>query len=105
YSTRLRSLPSHLCSPTRRSSHLFYDRQLHISAGYQLRLETDLRNAIRRKELELYYQPRIDLATEEARGVQCLLRWNHPERGMVGDRKSTRLNSSHVKNSNAVFCL
>ncbi|HLT13348.1 MAG TPA: bifunctional diguanylate cyclase/phosphodiesterase [Marinobacter sp.] len=66
------------------TSYRFYDRQLHISAGYQLRLEADLRNAIRRKELELYYQPRIDLATEEARGVECLLRWNHPERGMVG---------------------
>ena len=66
------------------TSYRFYDRQLHISAGYQLRLEADLRNAIRRKELELYYQPRIDLATEEARGVECLLRWNHPERGIVG---------------------
>ena len=45
------------------TSYRFYDRQLHISAGYQLRLEADLRNALRGKELELYYQPRIDLAT------------------------------------------
>ena len=66
------------------TSYRFYDRQLHISAGYQLRLEADLRNALRGKELELYYQPRIDLATEEVRGVECLLRWNHPERGLVG---------------------
>lgn len=66
------------------TSYRFYDRQLHISAGYQLRLETDLRNALRGGELELYYQPRIDLATEEVRGVECLLRWNHPERGLVG---------------------
>lgn len=66
------------------TSYRFYDRQLHISAGYQLRLEADLRNALRGKELELYYQPRIDLATEEVRGVECLLRWHHPERGLVG---------------------
>ena len=66
------------------TSYRFYDRQLHISAGYQLRLEADLRNALRGNELELYYQPRIDLATEEVRGVECLLRWNHPERGLVG---------------------
>ena len=66
------------------TSYRFYDRQLHISAGYQLRLEADLRNALRGKELELYYQPRIDLATEEVRGVECLLRWNHPKRGLVG---------------------
>lgn len=66
------------------TSYRFYDRQLHISAGYQLRLEADLRNALRGKELEVYYQPRIDLTTEEVRGVECLLRWNHPERGLVG---------------------
>lgn len=66
------------------TSYRFYDRQLHISAGYQLRLEADLRSALRGRELELYYQPRIDLATEEVRGVECLLRWNHPERGLVG---------------------
>lgn len=66
------------------TSYRFYDRQLHISAGHQLRLEADLRNALRGKELELYYQPRIDLASNEVRGVECLLRWNHPQRGLVG---------------------
>ena len=66
------------------TSYRFYDRHLHVSAGYQLRLEADLRTALRGRELELYYQPRIDLATEEVRGVECLLRWNHPERGLVG---------------------
>ena len=65
------------------TSYRFYDQQLHIAAGYQLRLEADLRNAIRGGELELYYQPRIDLATDEVRGLECLLRWNHPERGLI----------------------
>lgn len=66
------------------TSYRYYDRELHITAGHQLRLEADLRNAIRGNELEVFYQPRIDLATEEVRGVECLLRWNHPERGLVG---------------------
>ncbi|MEP3561082.1 MAG: diguanylate cyclase, partial [Marinobacter sp.] len=66
------------------TSYRFYNRELHISTGHQLRLETDLRHAIRAQELELYYQPRIDLATGEVRGMECLLRWNHPKRGMIG---------------------
>lgn len=66
------------------TSYRYYDRELHITAGHQLRLEADLRNALRGNELEVYYQPRIDLATEEVRGVECLLRWNHPQRGLVG---------------------
>lgn len=65
------------------TSYRFYNRQLHITAGHQLKLEADLRNALRAGELELYYQPRIDLVTGEARGVECLLRWNHPTRGLV----------------------
>ena len=66
------------------TSYRYYDRELHITAGHQLRLEADLRNALRGNELEVFYQPRIDLATEEVRGVECLLRWNHPQRGLVG---------------------
>jgi len=66
------------------TSYRYYDRELHITAGHQLRLEADLRNALRGNELEVFYQPRIDLATEEVRGVECLLRWNHPKRGLVG---------------------
>lgn len=50
------------------TSYRFYNRQLHISAGHQLKLEGDLRNALRSGELELYYQPRIDLITGEAGG-------------------------------------
>jgi len=56
-------------------------REAHMAAD--MRVEEGLRRALRAGELELYYQPRIDLATEEVRGVECLLRWNHPERGLV----------------------
>ncbi|MAA65166.1 MAG: GGDEF-domain containing protein [Alteromonadaceae bacterium] len=66
------------------TSYRFYNQQLHLTVGRQLTLEADLRSALRGRQLELYYQPRIDLVTEEVRGVECLLRWNHPERGLVG---------------------
>ncbi|BES69590.1 hypothetical protein RE428_06080 [Marinobacter nanhaiticus D15-8W] len=66
------------------TSYRFYNQQLHLTVGRQLTLEADLRNALRGRQLELYYQPRIDLVSEEVRGVECLLRWNHPERGLVG---------------------
>ncbi len=66
------------------TSYRFYDQKLHRRAGYQLKLEGDLRNALRNEELEVYYQPRIGLNSGEVRGVECLLRWHHPERGMVG---------------------
>jgi diguanylate cyclase (GGDEF)-like protein len=64
------------------TSYRFYNHQLHITVGRQLKLEADLRSALRGNQLELYYQPRIDLATEQVTGVECLLRWNHPD-GML----------------------
>ncbi|MCH8499220.1 MAG: GGDEF domain-containing response regulator [Marinobacter sp.] len=65
------------------TSYRFYNQQLHSSVGHQLQLEADLRSALRAGELELYYQPRIDLISDEVRGVECLLRWNHPKRGLI----------------------
>jgi len=61
----------------------FYSFEQHVRAGEQLQLEADLRKAIRRNELELYYQPRIDREHQKVCGVECLLRWKHPERGFI----------------------
>jgi EAL domain-containing protein (putative c-di-GMP-specific phosphodiesterase class I) len=49
----------------------------------KLHLNTDLRRAIERKEFVLHYQPKIDLRDGRIHGVEALLRWNHPQRGMV----------------------
>lgn len=49
----------------------------------RLQLEADLRHAIARQELLLYYQPLIHLATGKIAGFEALLRWNHPQRGFV----------------------
>jgi diguanylate cyclase (GGDEF)-like protein len=46
-------------------------------------LEIDLRKALALREFELYYQPQVDLDTDQVVGFEALLRWRHPERGMV----------------------
>ena len=50
----------------------------------RLDLETDLRHAVARNELVVYYQPIVALATGEPTGVEALIRWNHPKWGLVG---------------------
>ena len=49
----------------------------------QLHLESDLRHAIERDELVLYYQPRVDAKNSRLNGVESLLRWQHPQRGLI----------------------
>ena len=46
-------------------------------------LEADLRRAVQDRELEIYYQPQIDLRTGGLAGLEALVRWNHPERGLL----------------------
>jgi diguanylate cyclase (GGDEF)-like protein len=50
----------------------------------QLSLQNDLRHAVERGELELHYQPKIDGLRGQIHGVEALLRWHHPTRGMLG---------------------
>lgn len=60
-----------------------YKRDTHQEARNQFHLETELRRAVEREELELYYQPIIDINTSELHGFEALTRWNHKERGFV----------------------
>jgi len=60
-----------------------FDIQMHAGAVSQLQLEIDLRRAIRNKEFLLYYQPIVELGTENIAGFEVLIRWNHPTRGIV----------------------
>ncbi|WP_439891185.1 sensor domain-containing protein [Ralstonia sp. 25C] len=61
----------------------FYSRALTEAATERLKLESELRGAIEREELELHYQPKVLLATEEVSGWEALLRWRRPDVGWV----------------------
>lgn len=60
-----------------------FDTALHQRALQLLQLETELRRAIERKEFRIYYQPIVSLANGCLHGFEALLRWQHPERGLL----------------------
>lgn len=60
-----------------------FDKQMHTKAVSQLQLETDLRHAIERKEFEIYYQPIVNLDDGAVSGFEALVRWNHPNHGLI----------------------
>jgi len=62
---------------------VIFDQKMHIRAVTRLQLETDLRFAIERNEFELYYQPIIGLESATLEGFEALVRWNHPQRGLI----------------------
>jgi diguanylate cyclase (GGDEF)-like protein len=64
-------------------SFMFFDPTMHSQTVKLLQLETDLRYAIAREEFCVYYQPIVDLNTMKIKGFEALMRWNHPERGLV----------------------
>lgn len=66
-----------------RNTYQFYTEELTRSAVEVLLLENDLRQAIERHELELYYQPQIEMKGQKIIGAEALIRWNHPVLGTV----------------------
>ncbi|MBN9422993.1 MAG: EAL domain-containing protein [Candidatus Accumulibacter sp.] len=66
-----------------RDNYQFYAASLTTQITERLGLAARLRRAVSNGELELYYQPQIDLRTRRLIGAEALLRWNHPEEGLV----------------------
>ncbi|OES44600.1 sensor domain-containing protein [Domibacillus iocasae] len=61
----------------------FFDESIGSCSDSFLDLETDLQHAIERQEFQLFYQPKLDLATNRIIGAEALIRWYHPEKGMI----------------------
>lgn len=61
----------------------FFDKALNAGMAERLILENDLRHAVKRKELVLHYQPKMQVRESRVYCLEALVRWNHPKRGMV----------------------
>jgi diguanylate cyclase (GGDEF)-like protein len=66
-----------------RGAYQFYTAQMNAQGTERLMLESGLRRAIERGELELHYQPKMNLHTQRIAGVEALMRWRHPVLGLV----------------------
>ncbi len=61
----------------------FYNKQLELNAESKIKLLADLRIAIHEKQFELFYQPKIALQSNTIVGAEALIRWHHPEKGVI----------------------
>jgi predicted signal transduction protein with EAL and GGDEF domain len=66
-----------------RACYRFYNEEMNAKSVEQLKMEEELRDAMRNHELELRYQPQVDNATGNVVSLEALVRWKHPVRGMV----------------------
>ncbi len=61
----------------------YYSQQMTMLAYDSMKMESELRRALARLEFELYYQPQIDIVENRMIGAEALIRWHHPERGLL----------------------
>lgn len=66
-----------------RATYRFFSPEMDAKARERFRVETDLREALARRQLQLFYQPQVDSMTTSVNGFEALLRWEHPERGLL----------------------
>ena len=66
-----------------RDTYRFYSREFYAKAAQRLSVEAELRQALERAELRLFYQPKFSIATNMVCGAEALLRWQHPTRGLL----------------------
>lgn len=82
--TLIRNADTAMYQSKKQSDHFsFYASEMNRQMLDTLELETALRQALERQEFELHYQPKVDLKTGCINGCEALLRWHHPQRGMV----------------------
>jgi diguanylate cyclase (GGDEF)-like protein len=66
-----------------RNGFCFYTPEMHSEMMRRLTLESELRQALEHEQFELYYQPQVDLTCGEVAGLEALIRWRHPQHGLV----------------------
>ena len=66
-----------------KNSYQFFNQEMNSQALVALELETLLKKALEKEEFQLYYQPQIDVNTGKTKAIEALLRWQHPELGLV----------------------
>ncbi|WP_143070341.1 bifunctional diguanylate cyclase/phosphodiesterase [Pseudomonas sp. NFR16] len=66
-----------------RNTWAFYEATMGVRELRFLHIQSELRQAFERNELQVFYQPQVDLVTEEVVGAEALLRWNHPTHGQI----------------------
>ena len=62
----------------------FFEQSMQVAASERLAIESELRRAISKGQFCLYYQPQFDYRSQRIEGAESLLRWQHPERGLIG---------------------
>ena len=80
---RLSDIAMYRAKKTGADGYAFFSQEMNERALDRLKIENGLRHAIERNELLLHYQPKADLATGRIVGAEALVRWKHPEQGMV----------------------
>lgn len=65
-------------------NYVMFESHMGADAAKQLQLQSDLRRAVELKQFELYYQPKINGTGHGISGVEALVRWNHPQHGLIG---------------------
>jgi diguanylate cyclase len=66
-----------------RNNFQFFSAEMSVFTHERIELENDLRFALERKQFELHYQPKVDIASGRVNGTEALLRWRHPTRGLI----------------------
>lgn len=77
------SVALHNAKETGRNCFRFYTDSMNAMSFQRLSMETGLRNALKREEFVLFYQPKISLLDGKISGAEALIRWNHPDMGLV----------------------
>ena len=70
-----------------KDSYQFYSRSMNLSVLELLTMENDLRKALERNEFVIYYQPKVDAVTRMVTGMEALIRWLHPDKGLIHPRQ------------------